>query len=58
MAFDFQGFKFSWLASDENCENHKKIVIFENSLPYIESSAVKRGHDLCSLIDYSFEIIN
>ena len=28
------------------------------ALQYFESSAVKRAHDLCSLIDYSFEMIN
>ena len=28
------------------------------ALQYFESSAVKHAHDLCSLIDYSFEMIN
>ena len=28
------------------------------TLQYFESSAVKRAHDLCSVIDYSFEMIN
>ena len=28
------------------------------ALQYFESLAVKRAHDLCSLIDSSFEMIN
>ena len=28
------------------------------ALQYVESSAVKCAYDLCSLIDYSFEMIN